>query len=164
MFLTIFSKRIIPFALAFILGLFAVESFGQKTQSNGIGESVPCGQSLTLQGRGASGADSGTYGKTLETKPVETVSSKTKPLKIISKPQPQYTDEAKRNCIQGSVVLRVTFFANGTVGNIKVLSGLPNGLTGRAIEAAKKIRFNPVIKKGKPITVTKSVTYNFTIY
>jgi outer membrane biosynthesis protein TonB len=41
---------------------------------------------------------------------------------------------------------------------------LPHGLNDRAVAAAKLIRFRPATKKGKPITVSKMVTYSFTRY
>ena len=85
-------------------------------------------------------------------------------LYLISKPIAKYTDEARANCIQGKVVLGITFFADGTVGNFKIIEGLEHGLSEQAIEAAKLIKFKPAMRKGKMITVTKKVSYNFTIY
>lgn len=88
----------------------------------------------------------------------------TKPLQIRSKPRAPFTDEARKNCIQGTVILRLTFLSNGTVGNIKVVNGLPAGLTKQAINAAKKVKFEPAMKNFKPISVTKKLSYNFTLY
>jgi TonB family protein len=85
-------------------------------------------------------------------------------LKIISKPRPNYTDAARQNNVNGTVVLKVTFLASGAIGAISPVKGLPNGLTEQAIAAARQIRFEPARKNGVPYTVTKSVTYNFTIY
>lgn len=85
-------------------------------------------------------------------------------LKILSKPRPGYTDEARLGGIQGNVILRVTFTASGEVGKIDVVKGLPGGLTERAIAAARKISFEPVMVNGKPITVTKQIEYAFYIY
>ena len=85
-------------------------------------------------------------------------------VKIISKPRPGYTDSARVNNIQGTVVLRVTFLANGQVGGVSVVKGLPNGLTEQAIAAAKGIRFEPAKKGGTPYAVNKNVEYSFTIF
>lgn len=85
-------------------------------------------------------------------------------LKILSKPRPGYTDEARVSGIQGTVILRVTFTASGEVGKIDVVRGLPSGLTERAIAAARKITFEPVMVNGKPITTTKQIEYGFYIY
>ena len=83
---------------------------------------------------------------------------------ILSKPRAIYTDRARQNQLQGQVILRVTFKSDGRIGKVKVVSGLADGLTQNAIEAAKKIKFEPQIKNGKPITTKKSVMYSFTLY
>ena len=68
------------------------------------------------------------------------------------------------NKVEGVVRLRVTFLASGKVGEVTVVSGLPNGLTEQAIEAARKIKFEPAKKDGVAYTVTKLVEYTFTLY
>jgi len=83
---------------------------------------------------------------------------------LTSKPRAVHTEIARTNKIEGTVRLRITFKKDSTIGKIKIINGLPDGLTEQAIEAAKKIRFTPAIKNGKPITVTKTVEYTFTIY
>jgi hypothetical protein len=54
--------------------------------------------------------------------------------------------------------LKVTFLASGQIGSISTIKGLPNGLTEKAIAAARSIKF----ETGK--TITRSVEYSFTIY
>lgn len=88
----------------------------------------------------------------------------TEGVKILSKPRANYTDAARQNQVQGKVVLRVTFAANGSIGQISVISGLGNGLTEQAIAAARGIRFEPAKRGGVPYSVTKPVEYSFTIY
>jgi TonB family protein len=83
-------------------------------------------------------------------------------LKILSKPPASYTDAARLHEIQGTVNLRVIFLANGTIGGVSPVSGLPFGLTEMAIAAARQIRFEPAKKNGVPCTVAKTVTFNFT--
>jgi TonB family protein len=83
---------------------------------------------------------------------------------ITNKPRANYTDAARQNQVQGTVTLRVTFNANGTIGGISPVSGLPNGLTEQAIAAARNIRFTPAMKNGVAVTVTKQVQYSFTLY
>ncbi|REJ78677.1 MAG: energy transducer TonB [Acidobacteria bacterium] len=91
-------------------------------------------------------------------------SASDRPLKISSKPRPGYTSEARHNNVSGKVILKVTFKADGSIGSVTAVKGLPDGLTERAIEAAKKIQFSPPTRKGQPYTVNKTVQYNFTIY
>jgi len=85
-------------------------------------------------------------------------------VKILSQPRASYTDAARQAGIQGKVVLRVTFQSDGSVGAISAVSGLPNGLTERAIAAARSIRFEPAKRNGVPIAVTRTIEYSFTIY
>lgn len=87
-----------------------------------------------------------------------------KKLIILSKPRALFTDRARQNQIQGKVVLRIAFKKNGKIGKIKVVEGLPDGLSENAVKAAEGIRFEPATKNGKPITVTKNIEYNFNIY
>lgn len=88
----------------------------------------------------------------------------TSDLKIISKPRAPYTDAARTNMVQGVVRLKVTFLANGQIGAIVPIKGLPNGLTNQAVNAARAVRFEPARRKGKPFTVVKILEYSFTIY
>jgi protein TonB len=85
-------------------------------------------------------------------------------IKILSKPRPGYTDSARQANIQGTVILRVTFLANGSVGGISAVKGLPNGLTEQAIAAARRISFTPAMSNGQPQNVTKQIEYTFSIY
>jgi periplasmic protein TonB len=88
----------------------------------------------------------------------------TEKIKILSKPKPGYTDAARTAQVQGVVRLKVTFLASGQVGGVSVISGLPNGLTEKAIAAAKSISFVPAKKDGVPYTVSSTIEYSFAIY
>lgn len=87
-----------------------------------------------------------------------------KALALFSKPRANYTDYARFYQIQGSVQLRVTFLANGTIGAVTPVTKLPFGLTNTAIAAAKQITFEPAKKDGVATTVVKQVIYSFTLY
>jgi len=84
--------------------------------------------------------------------------------RLLSKPEPQYTEEARRNQITGTVLLRVVFSSLGQVEQIKAVQTLPFGLTERAIAAARQIRFMPATKSGKPVSVYMQLEYNFNLY
>lgn len=88
----------------------------------------------------------------------------TEGVKIISKPKPPYTDSARQNQVTGVVRLRVTFTANGQIGSVAPVSGLPYGLTEQAIAAAKQIRFEPAKKNGVPQTSVRVIEYSFSIF
>ena len=87
-----------------------------------------------------------------------------KKARLISKPEPQYTEDARRNQIVGTVVLKVVFSSSGTVTNIRTVSGLPYGLTERAIAAARLIKFVPATKDGHQVSMWMQLEYNFNLY
>ncbi|MDX6383479.1 MAG: periplasmic protein TonB [Blastocatellia bacterium] len=84
--------------------------------------------------------------------------------RVLEKPEPTYTESARKNQITGTVVLRAVFSAGGSVTNIHAVSGLPDGLTERAIAAAKNIRFVPATKDGHPVSMWMELQYNFNLY
>src|SRR5262245_7932813 len=76
----------------------------------------------------------------------------------------KYTEEARNNGVEGTVVLQVVFRMNGSITDIRVIRGLPDGLTEKAIEAAKKIRFIPAMCEGAPVSVRGSLEFDFNLY
>jgi len=81
--------------------------------------------------------------------------------RVLEKPEAVYTDEARYNQVSGTVVLKALFAKNGTVVRVSVVSGLPYGLTQQAIAAAKKIKFVPAMKGGKPVSMWMQLVYEF---
>jgi TonB family protein len=92
--------------------------------------------------------------------PIHPMTSSMRP-KILYKEKAQYTQEAKDKKIEGTVVLSVVFGADGQIGDIRVIRGLPHGLTQKAIEASSKIRFEPAMKDGRPVSVRGKLEYSF---
>ncbi len=80
---------------------------------------------------------------------------------LTGKPKPSYTKEARRNGIQGFVTLKVLLSARGKVSRIRIVKGLPAGLTENAIRAACKIEFKPAMKSGAPVAVWVTAEYVF---
>jgi TonB family protein len=97
---------------------------------------------------------------------IKTYSSKdvTTKVRVLSKPEATYTEEARRNQISGTIVVRCVFGANGKVFGIRPISSLAGGLTENAIRAARGITFIPATKDGRPVSVWMEVVYNFNIY
>ena len=83
---------------------------------------------------------------------------------ILYREKAKYTEEARQNKVQGTVVLQVVFHINGSITDVKVVRGLPDGLTEKAIEAARKIRFNPAVKNGTPVSVRGQLEFSFNLY
>ena len=77
---------------------------------------------------------------------------------------PEYTEEARKNQISGVVILKVVLASNGQITKISVVSGLPFGLTERAIAAARKMQFVPAVKDGKNVSMWMQVELNFSRY
>jgi TonB family protein len=84
--------------------------------------------------------------------------------RVITKPEPTYTDEARKNQVTGTVALRCVFTSSGAVTNIRLVSGLPFGLSEKAIAAARQIRFIPAIKDGHFVSMYIQLEYNFNLY
>ncbi len=93
-----------------------------------------------------------------------TVKEVTRRAVITSKPEPQFTEEARKNNVTGEVVLRMVLASNGSVTGIQPVKRLPDGLTEKAIEAARRIQFTPAEKDGHKVSQYVSVVYNFNIY
>ena len=85
-------------------------------------------------------------------------------VKLISKPEPVYTAAARNEQVVGTVVLKCVFASDGTVKHILVVRALPGGLTERAIEAAKKIKFHPAMRDGQPVSMWMQLEYNFNLH
>jgi protein TonB len=85
-------------------------------------------------------------------------------VRVLAKPEPQYTEEARRNQIVGTVVLRTVFSSSGEVVQIQALHTMPFGLTEQAIAAARQIKFVPAMKRGHPVSVFMQLEYNFNLY
>ena len=84
--------------------------------------------------------------------------------RVLFKPEPQYTEEARRTQISGTVILRVVFSRSGEVTNIHAMQSLPGGLTEKAISAARLIRFVPASRNGQPVSTYMQLEYNFNLY
>lgn len=82
-------------------------------------------------------------------------------LEVLSKPPVQYTAEARQNKVQGDVVLRVTFTANGQVVVQNIVRGLGHGLDEEARRVAQQIRFRPATRNGQAVDTTTNITITF---
>jgi TonB family protein len=91
---------------------------------------------------------SGSQAKTASPKPT---TGATAPVEITFKPKPDYTDEGRKQKINGEVRLEVLFKSDGQVHVIRVLQGLGYGLDEQAVKAAEQIKFKPALHEGQPI-------------
>jgi len=149
--------------------------------STGLGNGTKSGASAGVVGRvasagipGGSGTANNTYGNAkvasagipgavAASVPMSAMpSAPTSTQAEISIPKPLYTDEARQLKIQGAVVLRVTFFANGQIEVLGVLRGLGHGLDEQAKKAVQQGRvIKPATVNGKPMDSTTNITITF---
>lgn len=134
---------------------FSSVSFNKKSAALEVfeGPGLPYEQNLPAAAAGDEAADRNFTGKEVTTK-----------ARLAMRPEPSYTEDARQNAIAGTVVLKCVFSSNGSVTNIRIVSGLPYGLTQKAIEAAKRIKFLPAVKDGKFVSMWMQLEYNFNLY
>jgi TonB family protein len=89
--------------------------------------------------------------------------SNSKPVEILFKPKPEYTDEARSKKIEGEVLLQVVFAASGEVRVERVVQGLGYGLDSAAETAAREIRFRPAQQEGQPVDSNAIVHITFAL-
>lgn len=88
----------------------------------------------------------------------------TQKARVLSKPEPSYTEEARKAGVTGTVVLRGVFTSEGELKRLLIVRPLGYGLTTRAIRAARQIRFSPAMKDGQPVSMFIQFEYNFNLY
>ena len=79
----------------------------------------------------------------------------------MERPEPLYTDAARKARIQGTVIVEAVISKSGRVEDVRVLKGLPAGLSQQAEEAVKKWRFKPGTLNGEPVAVLFNLTVAF---
>jgi len=80
---------------------------------------------------------------------------------LLSKVEPEYSEEARQAKYQGVVLLYIEVDPSGRAQNVRVLHSLGLGLDERAMEAVKKWRFRPGMKDGRPVTVAATIEVSF---
>lgn len=77
----------------------------------------------------------------------------------IYKPEPMYSEEARKAKYQGTVVLWIVVDAQGNVGNVRVVKPLGLGLDEKAVETLRTWKFRPATRNGVPVPVSVEVTF-----
>ncbi len=84
--------------------------------------------------------------------------------RILSKPSPHYTEEARREKIKGKVILSVVFNKTASITNIQVIHSLGYGLDEEAIKTASQVKFIPATRNGVRVSVKARLEYTFTLF
>jgi TonB family protein len=84
--------------------------------------------------------------------------------RVVYKVEPEFSDEARKNKFQGTVLLRVIVGVDGKPHEVTVQRSLGMGLDEKAVEAARLWRFDPGTKDGQPVPVEVLLEVNFHLY
>jgi TonB family protein len=84
------------------------------------------------------------------------------PVKVFG-PQPLYTEEARLGRVQGVVILEAVIDEQGDVHSVRVLKGLPLGLSESASDTARQWKFKPAVMDGEPVAVFLNLTVRFSL-
>ena len=83
--------------------------------------------------------------------------------RAISTPKPEYSEEARRKCLQGTVELRFIVGPDGSVQQVEVVKPLGMGLDEAAIATVRTWKFEPGTHDGKPVAVKLSADVSFSL-
>ena len=84
--------------------------------------------------------------------------------RVIFQPDVEFSDEARKAKYQGTCVLALVVGPDGRPRDIRVTSSLGMGLDEKAVEAARKYRFEPAMKDGHPVAVEIGLEVDFHLY
>ncbi|HZR23443.1 MAG TPA: TonB family protein [Vicinamibacterales bacterium] len=84
---------------------------------------------------------------------------------VLREVKPQYTSDAMRAKVQGTVLVETVVKQDGSVGDVQVLRSLDPifGLDQQAIAAAKQWRFRPCTRQGEPVSCAVTIELTFTL-
>lgn len=83
-------------------------------------------------------------------------------LKLVKKVTPAYPPEAKKEGVQGKVVLDATLSKEGKVTTLKLVSGHPL-LIESAVTAVRQWEYQPVLLNGNPVEIQTSIEVSYTL-
>jgi TonB family protein len=83
------------------------------------------------------------------------------PPHIVSKVEPEYSEEARKVRLEGTVMLRVVVGADGKARDFQVLHSVGMGLDENALAAVSEWLFKPGEKDGQPVNVYAQIQVNF---
>lgn len=91
------------------------------------------------------------------------VEGEVKPPKIMKKVNPKYPEEARREKVEGVVILGARIDKEGQVSRVIVQKGMDPFLNQAAVDAVKQWKYEPMIIKGKSVEALFTVTVRFAL-
>ena len=85
--------------------------------------------------------------------------------RLLREVRPQYTAEALRAKITGTVYLEMVVLPDGTVGDVRITRSLDPvfGLDEEAIKAARQWLFEPGTRFGEPVAILVNLALDFNL-
>ena len=80
---------------------------------------------------------------------------------LLSKIEPEFSEEARKAKLQGTVVLVAEVDTEGRVRRMRIVQSLGLGLDEKAMEAVNQWKFRPGLKNGKPAVVAAVIEVSF---
>jgi len=111
--------------------------------SSGFGNGVAVNNSQPVQRAVVAPPTSGSH-------TAQTIAAKIVPAEILWKPVPIYTEEARKQKVEGEVLVEAVLEASGKVKVLRVVRGLGHGLDEEAVKEAGQLRFKPALRDGQP--------------
>jgi|SwirhisoilCB1_FD_contig_91_1852401_length_1288_multi_3_in_0_out_0_1 protein TonB len=134
---------------------------GPPSAGPGVGGGIGTGQGRGVgEGKGPGvgpGEGGGTGGGVFR------VGGGVSPPSVVSRVEPQYSEEARKARYQGTVVLEAIVRKDGTVDILRVVRSLGFGLDENAIQALKQWKFRPGMRAGIPVDVALNIEVNFNL-
>jgi TonB family protein len=135
---------------------------GPPSNGPGTGGGIGTGEGTGIgSGRGA-GLGPGEYAG-VGGGPFSVGGSITAPIPIY-RPEPAYSEEARKAKYQGTVVLIIVVDAQGNVSDARVVKPLGMGLDEKALETVRTWKFKPATRAGVPVPVRVGVEVTFRLF
>ena len=83
---------------------------------------------------------------------------------VLSAAEPEFSEEARRKKLSGSVLIGLQVDADGKTSHVRVIRGIGYGLDEKAVEAVSKYKFKPAMRDGVPVAVEVNVQVDFKTY
>ncbi len=111
--------------------------------------------------------DDGTFSEsstaTVATDEIFSVKDVSSHARITFKPDPMFTEEARRNETKGVVRLTLVLTASGKVADVRIIKAVADGLTATSIRASCGIHFTPALKDSRFVSQSAILEYAFNV-
>jgi TonB family protein len=85
------------------------------------------------------------------------------PPRVIHQIDPEFSEEARKKKVSGTVGLSIVVTSKGDVSAVRVTTSLGSGLDEKAIEAVRQWKFKPATKDGEPVSAEIAVIISFNL-